>query len=140
MLPEPQRPSEQTQHQDHRHQGMHQPQFFQITQATGARRQLSIDRGVELAMLAQKAAECLHHDDIANDVDHLAIDRGGLIGEIMVQRLARSGDAENRDNDGAGDDGQGQGHPNADRGEKGDRAQGRDAGRQYVPDERCSRW
>jgi hypothetical protein len=114
---------------------MRQPQFFQIAQAAPAGRHFPIDRGAEAAAFARKAAECLDEADVADHVDHLAVDGGGLVGEVMVQRLAGGGDAEHRHDDDAGDNHEDRGHPAADQGQIGDCAHSRDAGRHYIPDE-----
>ena len=69
--------------------GVHDPQLLEIEQAAPARRHLAIDRGVEPAMLAAQAAERPHQRHVADDVDHLAVDRGGLVGEVVMQRVDR---------------------------------------------------
>ena len=51
-------------------------------------------RRVEAALLAAEAAERAHQRHVADDVDHLAVDRRGLVGEIVMQRLAGGGQAE----------------------------------------------
>ena len=47
-------------------------------------------------VLAAEAAEGADQRHIADDVDHLAVDGGGLVGEIVMQRLAGRGQAEHR--------------------------------------------
>ena len=74
--------------------GVKDAQLLQIEQAAPARVHLALDGGVEAAMLAQKAAECAHQRHVADDVDHFAVDRGRLVGEIVVQRPAGGGEAE----------------------------------------------
>ena len=64
---------------------------------------LAVDDRVEAAMLARPAAESVDQRHIADDIDHLAVDRGGLVGEVVMQRPAGRGQAEHRDHHDAGD-------------------------------------
>ncbi len=67
---------------------MKDAQLFEIEQALAPRLHFAIDRRVEAPMLAQEAAEGAHQRHIGDDVDHLAVDGGGLAGEVVMQRLA----------------------------------------------------
>ena len=57
-------------------------------------------------MLAQEAAERPHQRHVADDVDHLAVDGRGLVGEVVMQRPAGGREAEHHEHHDAGDDGQ----------------------------------
>src|SRR3546814_3275027 len=52
------------------------------------RSHLPSDRSVEPEMFAGDPAEGLYQPHVPDDVDHLAVDRGGLVGELVVERLA----------------------------------------------------
>ena len=67
---------------------MKNAELFQIIKATPPRGQLAIDGGVKAAVFAQHAAECAHQRHIGDDVDHFAVDRRCLGGEILVQRTS----------------------------------------------------
>ena len=73
---------------------MKNAQLFEIEQAAPPRVHLAIDRRVEAAMLAQKAAERPHQRHVADDVDHFAVDRRRLAGEIVMQRPAGGRETE----------------------------------------------
>ena len=83
--------------QDDRNTGVQQPQLFQIAQAASPRRDFAPDGGVEAVVLVAQAAERPHQRHVVDDVDHFAVDGGGLVGEVVMQRLARRGQAEHRD-------------------------------------------
>ena len=68
--------------------GVKDAELFEIEQAAPARRHLAIDRRIEAAMLAPEAAKRPHQRHIADDVDHLAVDRRRLVGEVVMQRPA----------------------------------------------------
>jgi len=76
---------------------MGQPQFFQIAQATPTRRHFHYPpwhRSVVLDGLGHKTpapTACCDH------IDHLAVDGGGLVGEIVMQGFAGRREAEHRD-------------------------------------------
>ena len=72
------------------------PQPLQIEQAAPRARHSPLDGGVEAAMLALEPAEGADQRHVADDVDHLAVDGRGLVGKIVMQRLARRGEAEHR--------------------------------------------
>ena len=76
------------------HDGVKDAQLLEIEQAAPARRHLAVDGRIEAAVLAAEAAERPHQRHIADDVDHLAVDGGGLVGEIVMQRPAGGGQAE----------------------------------------------
>ena len=103
VLPKHDRPGEQAERQNDRHHGVEDAQLFEIEQAAPARVHLAIDGGVEAAMLAGEAAERPHQRHIADDVDHFAVDRGGLVGEIVMQRPPGRGEAEHQAHHDAGD-------------------------------------
>ena len=97
------RPGEQRDDQHDRHGRVSEPQLFEIAQAAAARGHLAIDRGIEAVVLVAEPAEGAHQRQIVDDVDHLAVDGGGLVGEIVMQRLAGGGEMEHRDHHTAGD-------------------------------------
>ena len=113
-LPERDGPGQQRDRQHDGDGGVGQPQLFEIAQAAAPRGQFPVDGGVEPVVLVAEAAERPHQRHVVDDVDHLAVDRGGLVGEIVMQRLARRGDAEHRDHHGAGDHDQARRHRQAD--------------------------
>ena len=76
---------------------MSQPQLFEVAQAAPPRGHLPVDGRVKAVVLVVEPAERPHQRHVVDDVDHFAVDRGGLVGEIVVQRLARGGEAEHRD-------------------------------------------
>ena len=58
---------------------------------------------VEAAMLAARAAERPHQRHVADHVDHFAVDRRGLVGEFVMQRLPGARQAEHDDDHDAAD-------------------------------------
>ena len=60
---------------DHR---MDQAQPFQIDQTGAARGHLEADRAGDTLLLAEHRAERAHHGHVADHIDQLTIDRGGL--------------------------------------------------------------
>jgi hypothetical protein len=66
-----------------------EPQLLEITQASATRRQFPIDGRVEAVVLEVKAAKRPHQRHVVDDIDHLAIDGRGLVGEIVMQGLTR---------------------------------------------------
>ena len=84
--------------------GMQQAQLLEIDQAAPPRRHLAVDRLVEAAPLAAEAVEGAHQRHVADDVDHLAVDRGGAVGEVVMQRLAGRREAEHDAHHDAADD------------------------------------
>ncbi len=79
-----------------RHDGMKDAQLLQIEQAPPPRVHFAIDRRLEAAVLAKNAAERPHQRHIADDVDHLAVDGRGLVGEVVMQRPAGRGEAKHQ--------------------------------------------
>ena len=78
VLPQQQTPRDDTSDQrrgDHR---MDQPQPFQIDQAGAARSHLEADRAGDTLLLAEHRTERAHHRHVADHIDQLTIDRGGL--------------------------------------------------------------
>ena len=121
LLPQPERPGEQRDGQHDRHRGMGQSQLFQIAQAAAARDQLAVDRRVEPVVLMAEAAEGAHQRHVVDDVDHLAVDGGGLVGKIVMQRLAGRGETEHRNHHAARDHDQSCRHRQADGSNQADR-------------------
>ena len=103
VLPQHDRPGEQAERQHDRDHGMQDAQLLEIEQAAPARVHLAVDGRVEAAMLAAEAAEGAHQRHVADDVDHLAVDRGGLVGEVVMQRPPGGGEAEHDEHHDAGD-------------------------------------
>ena len=62
--------------------------FSKIEEAAPPRRAFAADRFVEAAMLVAEAAESTHQRQVGDHIDHLAIGRGGAIGEIAMKRRA----------------------------------------------------
>ena len=135
LLPEHDRPGEQAERQHDGHDGVKDAQLLEIEQAAPPRVHLAIDGRVEAAMLAGKAAERPHQRHVADDVDHFAVDGGGLVGEVVMQRPAGGGEAEHQAHHDAGDNGEAGGHRQADGADQRDRRDRRRARRQHVPDE-----
>ena len=134
-LPERDRPVEQCDRQHERDRRMAEAKLFQIAQASPTRGQFAVDGGVEAVVLVVEPAECPHQRHVVDDIDHFAVDGGGLVGEIVVQRLARGGDVEHGDDDGACDDDHAGGHRQADGSNQRDRHNCGDARRQHIPHE-----
>ncbi|MGY4471524.1 hypothetical protein ACVWWK_007233 [Bradyrhizobium sp. LB9.1b] len=80
-------------------------------------------------------AEGAHQRHVADDVDHLAVDDGGLVGEVVMQRLARSSEAEHRQHHAAGHHHQAERHVRTDGSNQSDCRNCGDARRQHIPDE-----
>ena len=135
VLPKHDRPGQQRDGQHHRDRGMSEPQLFEIAQAASARRQFPVDGRVEPVVLEAQPAKRPHQRHVVDDIDHLAVDGGGLVGEIVMQRLAGGGQAEHRDHHDAGDHDQARRHRQADGSDQRDRRNRGDARRQHVPDE-----
>ena len=106
--------------QHDRHHGMQQPQPLQVLQAAAARGQLAVDRAVEPAVLATDAAEGPDERHVADDVDHLAVDRPRLwrSRDAAAAALPRAGTCTTHDD--RGDRGERRRHGHADRGDEGD--------------------
>jgi len=135
LLPEPDRPGEQRDGQHQRHPGVQDAQLFEIAQAAAARDQLAPDGRVEPGMLVAQAAECANQRHVADHVDHLAVDDGRLVGEIVMQRLAGGGQTKHGNHHGPRKHDQRRRHRKADRSDQRDRGDGRNAWRQHIPDE-----
>jgi hypothetical protein len=90
---------------------------------------------IAAVVLEAEAAKRPHQRHVVDDIDHLAIDRGGLVREFVMQRLASRGEVKHRNHHGAGDGDQTRRHRQADGSDQRDRRDGRDARRQHVPDE-----
>ena len=64
-----------------------------------------LDRRIEALMFAGRSAEGADERQIADHVDHLAVDPCGFLGEVMMQGPTGGREAEHRDNhDDRGDD------------------------------------
>ena len=98
--------AEQRDGQNDGDRGVGDPQLFEITQAAAARRQFAVDRGVEPVVLVAEAAKRPHQRHVVDDIDHFAVDGGGLVGKIVMQRLAHGGQMKHRNHHRAGDDDQ----------------------------------
>ena len=66
---------------------MHDAQALEIEQAALARDHLLVDLGIEAAVLARQAAECLHQRHVADDVGHFAVNGCRAVGKLVMQRL-----------------------------------------------------
>ena len=134
-MPERDRPGEQADGECHRDERVDDAQPLQIPEAALARGHLAVDGAVETAVLAAKPAIGAHQRHVADDVDHLAVDARGLVGEVVMQRAPRTRHAEHGDDHDPADHGERDGHRHAQCGDKPDRHHHRRAGRQHVPDE-----
>ncbi len=135
VLPELDGPGQERDGQDHGDGGVKQPQLFEVVEAAPARRHLAVDRCVEPAVLAADAAESPDQRHVADHVDHLAVDRGGLVGEFVVERPTGGCEMPHGHHQDAGKHRQDRRHLQADSRDEPDRDRGRDAGRHHVPDE-----
>ena len=134
-LPERDRPVQQRKRQHERDRGMGQAQLFEIAQAAAPRGHFAVDGGIKAVMLVVEPAECPHQRHVVDDVDHFAVDGGGLVGEVIVQRLAGGGDPEHGDDDDACDHDHAGGHRQADGSNQRDCHNRGNARRQHVPHE-----
>ncbi len=114
---------------------MSQTQFLQITKAAPARVEFPIDGGIEPVVLMAEATKRTDQRHVVDDIDHLAIDRGGLVGKIVMQGFARCSQVEHRHHHGSRDRDHAERHRHADGSNQRDCRDGRDARRQHVPDE-----
>ena len=94
VLPQPDRPGQQAERQNDRHDGVKNAELLKIEQAPPARLHLVFDRRVKAATLAKKSAEGADQWHVAHDVGHFAVNGRGLAGEIVVQRPARGREAK----------------------------------------------
>jgi hypothetical protein len=81
--------AQEAERQQHGDDGMEDAQPLEIEQALAPRFHLAIDGGVETAMFAQETAEGANQRHVGDDVDHLAVDRRGLGGIVVMQRPSR---------------------------------------------------
>ena len=132
-LPERDRPVQQRDRQRQRDHGMGEAKLFQIAQASAPRGQFAVDGVVEAVVLVVEPAERPHQRHVVDDVDHFAVDGGGLVGVVVMQRLARGRDPEHGDEDDACDHDHAGGHRQADGSNQRDRHNCGDARRQHVP-------
>ena len=87
--PQRQRPDEQRdRHHDDR-QRVGDPHFLQMAQAAAARRQFAGDRRVEARALVADAAEGARQAHVGDDIDHLAVNQRGAVGERAMQVAGR---------------------------------------------------
>jgi hypothetical protein len=134
-LPQLDGPGQQADGQDDGDHRVGQAQLLQVDQAPLPRSHLAPERRVEALALAPDPAECAYDRQVADDVEHLAVDGCGLVGEIMMQGLAGGGETEHGDDDDRGNDHQHGSHGAAYERDEGDCADRSHAGRQHVPDE-----
>ena len=134
-LPQDDRPGQQCDGQYHGDTGMDDAQLFEVAKAAPARRQFPVDGSVKPVVLEAEATECAHQRHVVDDIDHLAIDRRGLVGEVVVQGPAGSRQMEHRHDHRTGDHDQARRHRQAHRCDQGDRRNRCHAWRQHVPDE-----
>ncbi len=73
---------------------MEQPDLLEIQQAAPPGPHVATNRLVEPGKFAAYAAECPDQRHVADDVDHLAVDGGGLVGIVVMERLAGGGETE----------------------------------------------
>ena len=133
-LPKHDGPGEQRDRQHDGDRGVHDPQLLEITQAAASRRQFPVDGRVKPVVLETEAAKCPHQRHVVDDIDHFAIDRCGLVREVVVQGLAGGGQMKHRNHHRASDGDQSARHRQTDGPDQGNRCDGCDARRQHVPD------
>ena len=134
-LPKHDGPGQQRDRQQDGDRGMRDPQFFEIAQAASPRRHFPIDGRVEPIMLETETAKRAHQRHVVDDIDHLAIDGGGLVGEVVVQGLAGGRQMKHRDHHRAGDHDQPRRHHPIHGTYQRNGRNGCNARRQHVPDE-----
>ncbi|MGY3360745.1 hypothetical protein ACVWZK_007408 [Bradyrhizobium sp. GM0.4] len=135
ILPEHDRPGHQGDREHDSDAGMDKPQLLQIAQAAAARGEFPVHSRVEPLMLVPDAAEGTHQRHVADNVDHLAVDDGGLVGEVVMQRFPCGSEAEHRKHHAAGNHHQAECHVRADGSNQRDCRNRCDARRQHIPDE-----
>src|SRR6266540_658580 len=101
-----------------------------LTRTAPPRRLLPVHDRIEPAMLATETPECPNQRHVADDIDHFAVDRGGLVGKIMVQGPAGGGEAEHGENQDSGNQDQSSGDRYAPRHRPDDRRRSRPEPRQ----------
>ena len=126
-------PAEQQDGDADHHHGMHQPQYLDVAQALPPGGHLQAQRPGQARALPMEAAEGADQRHVGDDIGHLAVDRGGLVGEVAVDRPAPGRVLEQHHHQKARKHGQRGGHRQADAGQIGDRADRRHARRQHVP-------
>jgi len=134
-LPKGNSPSQQPDGQYHRNPGMDNAQLFKIAKAASPRPQFAADGGIKPVVFEAEAAEGAHQRHVVDDIDHFAVDGRGLIGEIVVQRLAGGRQVKHRNDHCPCDYDQSGGHRHAHGADQRNRRNRRDARRQYIPDE-----
>jgi hypothetical protein len=133
VLPQHQRPADDAGGQDRGQHRVDQPQPLHVQKARAARCHLAAQRAGEPLLLAQGGAERPHHAEIADHVDQFAVNRGGLAGEVAMQRGAVARHVVDEHAECRGDGEQAGRHDRIDRADQQDRTRYRDAGRQHVP-------
>ena len=85
-----------------RHHGMQQAELFEIIETALAGPGFSADGNRHAGAFPPNAAKGPHGGEIANDVHQLSIHRRGAVGEAAMQRRAVAGEAENHQDNPAG--------------------------------------
>ena len=134
-LPQRDRPGEQTDRQNDGGNGVRQAELLQIGQAAPARLHLPLHAVIEARMLALQSAKRPDERHIADGVDHLAVDRGGFVRELMMVRRTGGGELEHPDDENAGDEQQHRGHRTAHGEHETDRERRCKARGQDIPDQ-----
>ena len=75
---------------------MGKPQLFEIAETASARVQFPMNGRIEPVMLVAQAAERPHQRHVVDDINHFTVNRGGLVGEVVVQRPACGGHVKHR--------------------------------------------
>jgi hypothetical protein len=133
-LPKQDGPGRKSDCQQNSDQGMQYSQSLQIQQAAPPGGHFAIDDRIEPAVLAADAAERVDDRQVADDVHHLAVNSGSLVGKVMMQGPSRDGHPEHCKDHDTGNDRQSGRHRNADRRCERDGRDRCDARRQYIPD------
>jgi len=89
LLPQSDRPSQQPYRQHDHDDRVKEPELFEVLQAPPARPNFASHDLIKSLVFAIQAAEGAHKRQIADDIDHFAIDRRGLVCEFVMQRPSR---------------------------------------------------
>ena len=134
-LPKADSPGQDRNRQRNRYCGMSEPEFFEISKTASPRGKLPFHGRIKTVVLEAEPAKCPHQGHVVDDVDHLAVDGRGLVGEIIVQWPAGGGEPKHGHCHPSGNENQHRRHGQAHGSDQADRRDGCDARRQDVPDE-----
>ena len=136
QMHDPEQQSDRNQDRDH---GVHDAHALEIQHAAPPCRHLLPDGLAEATELVRKLAEGFDERHVADDIDDLTVDRRGLRGEVLMQRLAGGRDLEQANDHGRRDPRQHQRHRQADGTDEDDRPECRRTLRHGRSTRTCSR-